>query len=117
MKRVAHDHTCFNLKRSDSLPLDRDLNDNRHHKCAAIQYPDNLPTSSVVFVFFNEPLSPLFRSVISVCDPVLLLRLLPCVLAQTTVLLLSSPGELHASQANMGFNMLRRFLTRVWLDI
>lgn len=68
MKRVAHDHTCFNLKRSDSLPLDRDLNDNRHHKCAAIQYPDNLPTSSVVFVFFNEPLSPLFRSVISVCD-------------------------------------------------
>lgn len=73
MKRIAHDHTCFNLKRSDSLPLDRDLKDNRHHKCGSIRYPDNLPTSSIVFVFFNEPLSPLYRSIISVRTALLLL--------------------------------------------
>eukprot|EP01147_Barroeca_monosierra_P009765 gene9766-1967_t len=68
MKRVAHTRNCFNLKRSDSLALDRDIPDHRDTQCKTIKYPDDLPTSSVVFVFFNEPLSPLLRSIHSVLN-------------------------------------------------
>lgn len=68
MKRIAHTINCFNLKRSDSIPLDRDIPDHRDKRCHDIIYPKELPTTSVVFVFFNEPLSPLLRSVHSVLD-------------------------------------------------
>ena len=52
---------CFNLRVSDSLPLDRALGDMRHADCLRIKYSADLPIASVVFVFYNEPLSPLLR--------------------------------------------------------
>eukprot|EP00039_Didymoeca_costata_P003154 m.65547 g.65547 ORF g.65547 m.65547 type:complete len:611 (+) comp11743_c0_seq3:67-1899(+) len=67
-KRRAHKPNCFNLRRSDSLPLDRPVPDVRHSKCASLEYPKDLPQTSVVFVFLNEPLSPLLRSIISVLN-------------------------------------------------
>ena len=64
-KNEAHAHTCFNKRRSASLPLDRNLGDHRNDGCAAIDY-GALPRASVVVVFFDEPLSTLLRSVASV---------------------------------------------------
>eukprot|EP00040_Diaphanoeca_grandis_P043802 m.10296 g.10296 ORF g.10296 m.10296 type:complete len:624 (-) comp8237_c0_seq1:66-1937(-) len=66
-KKQAHDPNCFNLFRSDSLPLDHEVPDVRSDGCKAMTY-SNLPQVSVVFVFFNEPLSPLLRSISSVLD-------------------------------------------------
>ena len=34
-KEKAHNHTCFNLRHSDSLPLDRPIPDTRDKQCAA----------------------------------------------------------------------------------
>eukprot|EP00041_Stephanoeca_diplocostata_P021191 m.488500 g.488500 ORF g.488500 m.488500 type:complete len:539 (+) comp21763_c1_seq23:233-1849(+) len=65
-KQEAHNPNCFNLRRSDSIPLDRDIPDVRDQGCKAIDYPNDLPAASIVFVFFNEPLSPLLRSITSV---------------------------------------------------
>lgn len=65
-KRAAHNHTCFNLKRSDSLPLDRPAPDARSAACRATRYAPTLPAASIVIVFVDEPLSPLLRSVHSV---------------------------------------------------
>lgn len=67
-KREHHKGNCFNLRRSDSMPLDRHLDDMRHPKCKAVEYPEDLPIASVIFVFYNEPFSPLFRSVHSVLN-------------------------------------------------
>eukprot|EP00039_Didymoeca_costata_P027175 m.17652 g.17652 ORF g.17652 m.17652 type:complete len:670 (+) comp6074_c0_seq2:97-2106(+) len=67
-KRNHHEHTCFNLFKSDTISLDRELKDVRSEKCKRKVYPTDLPTTSVVFVFYNEPLSPLFRSIHSVLN-------------------------------------------------
>lgn len=66
-KRLHHKGNCFNLARSDSITLDRDVPDVRHFQCPK-SYSGRLPKTSVVFVFFNEPLSPLIRSIHSVLD-------------------------------------------------
>ncbi|XP_055388766.1 LOW QUALITY PROTEIN: inactive polypeptide N-acetylgalactosaminyltransferase-like protein 5 [Condylostylus longicornis] len=59
----------FNLKFSDALPLDRDVADSRHPECRGIHYHiERLPSLSVIIVFYNEPLSTLFRSVHSVLN-------------------------------------------------
>lgn len=54
----------------DSLDLDRDIPDSRASSCIAkhATYPDDLSETSVVFVFYNEPLSPLLRSMHSVLN-------------------------------------------------
>mgnify|MGYP000046817021 CR=1 FL=1 len=62
-----HDHTGFNVRRSDSLPMDRDIPDTRDPHCPTYDLA-TLPTTSVVFVFYNEPLSPLLRSIHSVLN-------------------------------------------------
>jgi hypothetical protein len=69
-KRQRHAINCFNLRRSDSLPLDRILSDKRSPGCLSkvYDYHQQLPRTSVVMVFYNEPLSPLYRSVVSVLD-------------------------------------------------
>lgn len=100
MKRKAHEKSCYNKVRSDSLPLDRPVPDVRPSACRAQWYysesspsttpsllkrasgllglflhssatddaPLRLPATSVVFVFYNEPLSPLLRAVHSVLN-------------------------------------------------
>jgi polypeptide N-acetylgalactosaminyltransferase len=67
-KREHHKGNCFNLARSDSLPLDRPIPDVRSEQCKQMTYPHDLPDTSIVFVFFNEPASPLYRSVHSVLN-------------------------------------------------
>eukprot|EP00041_Stephanoeca_diplocostata_P022508 m.538231 g.538231 ORF g.538231 m.538231 type:complete len:641 (-) comp22080_c0_seq5:548-2470(-) len=67
-KHEHHAHNCFNLARSDSITLDRDIPDARAPECRQQSYPTDLPQTSVVFVFYNEPLSPLFRSIHSVLN-------------------------------------------------
>eukprot|EP00040_Diaphanoeca_grandis_P036978 m.238828 g.238828 ORF g.238828 m.238828 type:complete len:615 (+) comp33730_c0_seq9:54-1898(+) len=69
-KRLHHTQTCFNLAKSDSLDLNRDVPDVRAEGCKERLHkmPPDLPDTSVVFVFFNEPLSPLFRSIHSVLN-------------------------------------------------
>ena len=67
-KTLHHAHTCFNLFKSDTITLDRDVPDARDGQCRQKVYPADLPTTSVVFVFYNEPLSPLYRSIHSVLN-------------------------------------------------
>lgn len=66
-KREHHKQNCFNLAQSNSIPLDRDVPDLRHSTCPK-SYSTRLPSTSVVFVFYNEPTSPLIRSIHSVLD-------------------------------------------------
>ena len=66
-KRLHHKGNCFNLARSDSLPLDHTVPDVRSPRCPK-SYSGYLPNTSVIFVFFNEPASPLYRSIHSVLD-------------------------------------------------
>lgn len=54
---------------SDCLPLDRNITDGRHPECRRVQYDlDDLPTTSVIFVFYNEWFSVLLRSIHSVLN-------------------------------------------------
>uniref|UniRef100_A0A0G4IFU8 Glycosyltransferase 2-like domain-containing protein n=1 Tax=Chromera velia CCMP2878 TaxID=1169474 RepID=A0A0G4IFU8_9ALVE len=60
----------FNLALSNSISLNRPVSDMRDNLCAGyvekISATARLPRTSVIFVFFNEPLSTLMRSVHSV---------------------------------------------------
>lgn len=69
MKEQAHKQNAFNLPRSNSLPLDRFVPNVLPPVCANRVYNlAALPKTSVIFVFFNEPLSTLFRSIHSVLN-------------------------------------------------
>ena len=50
------------------MSLWRSLPDVRHQACKLIEYPANLPTASVIFIFKNERWSVLLRSVYSVIN-------------------------------------------------
>eukprot|EP00732_Lithocolla_globosa_P004556 Lithocolla_globosa_v1_NODE_4276_length_1473_cov_17.421721.p1 type:complete len:173 gc:universal NODE_4276_length_1473_cov_17.421721:888-1406(+) len=63
-----HTPNNFNLARSDRLPMNRPLTDSRHRDCPFIHYPYDLPDTSVVIVFYNEPISTLLRSVHTVLN-------------------------------------------------
>eukprot|EP00178_Gracilaria_changii_P020190 TRINITY_DN586_c0_g1_i1.p1 TRINITY_DN586_c0_g1~~TRINITY_DN586_c0_g1_i1.p1 ORF type:complete len:621 (-),score=86.71 TRINITY_DN586_c0_g1_i1:2772-4634(-) len=70
-KKLAHTNCSFNRMRSDSISLDRPLPDVRPDQCMSEWYYESeakLPTTSVVIVFYNEPLSTLLRSVHSVLN-------------------------------------------------
>ncbi|EGD73692.1 glycosyl transferase [Salpingoeca rosetta] len=59
----------FFARLSDCLPLDRNITDGRHKSCRFVQYDlDNLPDTSVIFVFYNEHPSVLLRSIHSVLN-------------------------------------------------
>ncbi len=66
-------HHGFNASLSQSIPLDREVQDKRAAQCAASEhnYPhslDGLPDTTVVFVFVNEEKSVLLRSIHSVLN-------------------------------------------------
>lgn len=48
------------------IPLDRELPDIRPDYCRSVQYSNNLPVTSVILVFHNEPFTMIMRSVFSV---------------------------------------------------
>ncbi|XP_077015206.1 polypeptide N-acetylgalactosaminyltransferase 9 [Tamandua tetradactyla] len=53
----------YNAQLSDRISLDRAIPDYRPKKCAHMTYPADLPQISVVFIFANEALSVILRSV------------------------------------------------------
>ena len=58
----------FNQLVSDEISLDRTVPDMRESECKHWDYPEDLPTASVVFIFHNEGWSTLLRSVHSVIN-------------------------------------------------
>jgi len=69
-RRAAHRGFCFNSRVSDSLPLDRPQRDFRSKACRKrhADFPQRLPVATIIFVFHNENLSVLLRSVHSVLN-------------------------------------------------
>ncbi|XP_037797454.1 N-acetylgalactosaminyltransferase 7-like [Penaeus monodon] len=58
----------INMVVSDEIAMDRVVPDTRHSECQHWEYPEDLPTTSVVIVFHNEGFSTLMRTVHSVID-------------------------------------------------
>ncbi|KAH6937478.1 hypothetical protein HPB50_000740 [Hyalomma asiaticum] len=58
----------FNAYVSDRIPLNRTLFDSRPRRCLVKTYPKDLPSVSVVITFYNEILSALLRTVISIVN-------------------------------------------------
>ncbi|XP_036132860.1 polypeptide N-acetylgalactosaminyltransferase 9 [Molossus molossus] len=58
----------YNAQLSDRISLDRTIPDYRPKKCRLMTYADDLPQISVVFIFVNEALSVILRSVHSVVN-------------------------------------------------
>ncbi|XP_026097339.1 probable polypeptide N-acetylgalactosaminyltransferase 8 [Carassius auratus] len=58
----------YNAFLSDQLPLDRELPDTRDHRCIDREYPQNLPTLSVVLIYLDEALSVIQRAICSIIN-------------------------------------------------
>lgn len=58
----------FDERLSASIPLDRPVRSKRLSSCDSLSYSDDLPDTSVIFVFVNEAESVLFRSIHSVLN-------------------------------------------------
>ncbi|XP_031622952.1 polypeptide N-acetylgalactosaminyltransferase 5 isoform X2 [Contarinia nasturtii] len=58
----------FNLMASDMISLNRSLADVRNPDCKLKNYPNKLPTTSIVIVFHNEAWTTLLRTVWSVIN-------------------------------------------------
>ncbi|XP_051032352.1 polypeptide N-acetylgalactosaminyltransferase 9 isoform X2 [Phodopus roborovskii] len=58
----------YNAQLSDRISLDRTIPDYRPKRCKQITHPEDLPQISVVFIFVNEALSVILRSVHSVVN-------------------------------------------------
>ncbi|XP_001338018.1 polypeptide N-acetylgalactosaminyltransferase 9 [Danio rerio] len=58
----------YNAQLSDRISLDRNIPDYRPKKCKQLTYSDDLPQISVVFIFVNEALSVILRSVHSMVN-------------------------------------------------
>uniref|UniRef100_A0A096N9T6 Glycosyltransferase 2-like domain-containing protein n=1 Tax=Papio anubis TaxID=9555 RepID=A0A096N9T6_PAPAN len=58
----------YNAQLSDRISLDRSIPDYRPRKCRQMSYAQDLPQVSVVFIFVNEALSVILRSVHSVVN-------------------------------------------------
>ncbi|BFZ07652.1 hypothetical protein BsWGS_10691 [Bradybaena similaris] len=58
----------MNIHQSDRIPLNRDVPDSRPQGCDSIEYPDKLPTTSVVVPFHNEWISVVIRTVYSLIN-------------------------------------------------
>ncbi|KAL0965647.1 hypothetical protein UPYG_G00283930 [Umbra pygmaea] len=58
----------YNAELSNQIPLDRSIPDYRPKKCKLMTYPDHLPQLTVVFIFVNEALSVILRSIHSLVN-------------------------------------------------
>ncbi|GBO98466.1 N-acetylgalactosaminyltransferase 7 [Eumeta japonica] len=58
----------MNIAASDDIAMDRSVPDTRLSECKYWQYPEDLPSTSVIIVFHNEGFSVLMRTVHSVIN-------------------------------------------------
>lgn len=58
----------MNMVVSDAISLDRSVKDTRIKECKHWNYPEKLPSASVIIVFHNEGFSVLMRTVHSVIN-------------------------------------------------
>uniref|UniRef100_A0A5F9CC47 Glycosyltransferase 2-like domain-containing protein n=1 Tax=Oryctolagus cuniculus TaxID=9986 RepID=A0A5F9CC47_RABIT len=65
---VKYEEYGYNAQLSDRISLDRTIPDYRPKKCRQMTYSEELPQVSVVFIFVNEALSVILRSVHSVVN-------------------------------------------------
>uniref|UniRef100_A0A8D2LRB2 Polypeptide N-acetylgalactosaminyltransferase 17 n=1 Tax=Varanus komodoensis TaxID=61221 RepID=A0A8D2LRB2_VARKO len=61
--RGAHEKYGYNSYLSEKISLDRSIPDYRPTKCKELKYPKDLPQISIIFIFVNEALSVILRSV------------------------------------------------------
>uniref|UniRef100_A0A0A9ZCM1 Polypeptide N-acetylgalactosaminyltransferase n=1 Tax=Lygus hesperus TaxID=30085 RepID=A0A0A9ZCM1_LYGHE len=59
---------AFNLVLSQKIPYNRTLQDVRHPNCKNMQYPEDLPSVSVIIIFTDERWSTLIRTIHSVIN-------------------------------------------------
>ena len=60
----------FNQMNSDKVRTGRDVPEMRNKRCLALDYPENLPTTSIIIPFHNELRSTLLRTIISIFQTV-----------------------------------------------
>ncbi|KAL7976311.1 hypothetical protein Chor_002530 [Crotalus horridus] len=58
----------YNVYLSDRLPLERPLKETRPPRCREKKYSPDLPTLSVILIFFNEATSILLRAITSIIN-------------------------------------------------
>ncbi|XP_072506663.1 probable polypeptide N-acetylgalactosaminyltransferase 8 [Notamacropus eugenii] len=58
----------YNVYLSDRLPLNRSIEEFRGPRCLQKQYPQHLPTLSVVLTLMNEAMSVIHRAIISIIN-------------------------------------------------
>ncbi|XP_018602785.2 probable polypeptide N-acetylgalactosaminyltransferase 8 [Scleropages formosus] len=58
----------YNAFLSDRLPLNRKIPDTRDPRCKRREYPENLPTISVILIYLDEALSIIKRAIRSIID-------------------------------------------------
>ncbi|XP_042608887.1 probable polypeptide N-acetylgalactosaminyltransferase 8 [Cyprinus carpio] len=58
----------YNVFLSNRLPLNRTIPDTRNIRCTVKIYPKDLPTISVILIYFNEALSVIKRAIRSITD-------------------------------------------------
>ncbi|XP_043910138.1 polypeptide N-acetylgalactosaminyltransferase 17 isoform X2 [Protopterus annectens] len=61
--KAPHEKYGYNAYLSEKISLDRSLPDYRPSKCKEYKYPKDLPQISLIFIFVNEALSVILRSV------------------------------------------------------
>ncbi|KAJ8399380.1 hypothetical protein AAFF_G00410920 [Aldrovandia affinis] len=59
---------AFNQRESERIPSNRALRDTRDHRCTALHYGSELPSTSIVITFHNEARSTLLRTIRSVLN-------------------------------------------------
>ncbi|XP_072308676.1 polypeptide N-acetylgalactosaminyltransferase 17 [Eucyclogobius newberryi] len=61
--RPLNDKYGYNAYLSDRISLDRSLPDHRPSQCKTLNYPRDLPQISLIFIFVDEALSVILRSI------------------------------------------------------
>ena len=64
----AYKEEGFNVVASKKISLDRNVKDVRHSLCKKEVYPEDMPTASVVIIYYNEEWTAILRTVHSVVN-------------------------------------------------
>ena len=64
----AYKQEGFNVIASKKISLERNVHDARHRLCKKQVYPDDMPTGSVVIIYYNEEWTAILRTVHSVVN-------------------------------------------------